>query len=55
MVASRSPPRARSRSLSEYEDELIPPPPRLRFKSEIGDIERRNGGVFITYNYNVVI
>jgi hypothetical protein len=53
--ASRSPPRAHSRSLSEDEDELIPPPPRLRFESEISDIKRRSSGTFITYNCNIVI
>jgi len=55
MSASCLPLRARLRLLSEYKDELILLPPRLRFKSEIGNIERRNGGVFITYNCNVVI
>ena len=54
-LASRLPLRARLRLLSEYKDELIPPPPRLRFKSKIGNIERRSGGVFITYNCNIVI
>ena len=53
LLASRLP--LRARSISEYKDELITPPPRLRFKSEINNIERRSGGVFITYNYNIVI
>jgi len=45
---------ARLRLLSEYKDKLIPPP-RLRFRSEISNIKRRSGDVFITYNCNVVI
>jgi hypothetical protein len=52
-LASRSP--LRARLISKYEDKPIPLPPRLRFKSEINNIERRSGGVFITYNYNIVI
>jgi hypothetical protein len=55
MLASYLPLRARLHSLSKYKDELIPPPPRLCFKSKIGNIERRSGGVFITYNCNIVI
>ena len=55
MLASYLPLSARLYLLSKYKNKLILLPPRLRFKSKISDIERRSGGVFITYNYNMVI
>ena len=42
-------------SLPEDEEEITPPPPRLRFMGEISDIKRASGSKFIAYNYNVVI
>jgi len=35
--------------------EEITPPPCLRVESEIDNIGRASGGVFITYNYNILI